>query len=719
MKISVIFEALTGSFDTDIQRSARLIDRETARMARNTAQRQAEMREQFARTGKAIGLFAAGVTASAVAIIKSQIEQIAKYQDLSDKIGDTAENIASLKAASDLSGVGFDTIAAASVKLTAALAKTDDESKGVGAALAAIGLELESFRTLAPIDQIEAVAEALADFRDGAGKTAIAVALFGKSGAELLPLFQDLADGAKRQTSLTQDQIIAVDELAKSLDRSKGALSGLAQEATASLAPSLKFLTDQLLDGSKKSDLLAASGDALLGILKGLSLAVIVASNAVQILGKSVFSVYQSIVGLIALDFDYLRAAAQEGGAGIEQDLNDILKSYEAFFGEVEAMARGADTRPEIDQTGLRNGTTGGGAGPRGSTEADRLLELSKALDAEAQSRRDAQKAIDDTIASLIEEQAIYGLSETQITMRSLALQGATDQQLEYARTLLASREAQAALTEAESAAARLYEETRTPLERLNSEIGRLNELRSATGRGGAPVLDEETYTRAIKAAQDEFEELSRKGEDATNSLSVFADEAARNMQSAFADFLFDPFDEGIRGMVRGFAQAVQRMAAEAIAAQLFEKLLPSGGGSGGGGGGSIFGSLFSLGASALAGGFGGGAAVPAGAISSDFTLAAGGGLFSNVLRDAGGYAKAGQPTMIGTGAQPEMFIPQTPGTFTPASDWMQPPQVNIRNINAFDTQAIGDYLATPDGEEVVLNIARRNSGAFRQLVRV
>lgn len=712
MKISVIFEALTGSFDTDIQRSARLIDRETARMARNTAQRQAEMREQFAKTGKAVALYAAGITAGAIAIVKSQIEQIAKYQDLSDKIGDTAENIASLKAASDLSGVGFDAIAAASVKLTAALSKTDDESKGVGAALAAIGLELESFRTLAPIDQIEAVAEALSEFRDGAGKTAIAVALFGKSGAELLPLFQDLADGAERQITLTQEQILAVDELAKSMDRSKGAVSGLAQEATASLAPSLLFISQQLLDGAKNSEVFRATGEGLLLLFKSVALIVIAASNAIQILGRSVDSVYQSLVGLLTLDFDYLVQSAQEGGAGIKQDLDDVLNAYKAFFGEVEKMQAGADNRPEL-KFNPANGNGGNQTrAPRGATEADRLLELSKAIEAEAQARREATKAIDDTIAALMEEQATYGLSESRIQLRSLALQGATDEQLEHARVLLASRDAQAALSEAEAAAARLYEETRTPLERLNAELERLNELRAMQGRGGAPVLDEETYTRAVIAAQDEFDKLIKKGEDTTKSLSVFADEAARNMQSAFADFLFDPFDEGLKGMIRSFAAAMQRIAAEAAAAEIFEKLLGSGGG---GGGGGLFSSLFSLGASAIAGGFGGGAAaVPAGAISSDFTLAPGGGLFSNVLRDAGGYGRAGQPTMIGTGAQPEMFIPQTAGTFTPASDWMQPPQVTVRNINAFDPKTITDYMGTPDGEQVILNVVSRNASRIR-----
>ncbi|MDP0941308.1 hypothetical protein, partial [Klebsiella quasipneumoniae] len=86
----------------------------------------------------------------------------------------------SLQTAMDASGASAEQVAGAMVKLTANLSKTSDESKGTGAALKAIGLDLEAFRKLKPEDQLQAVADALASFKDGAGKTAVAVALFGK-----------------------------------------------------------------------------------------------------------------------------------------------------------------------------------------------------------------------------------------------------------------------------------------------------------------------------------------------------------------------------------------------------------------------------------------------------------------------------------------------------------------------------------------------------------
>lgn len=51
---------------------------------------------------------------------------------------------------------------------------------------------------------------------------------------------------------------------------------------------------------------------------------------------------------------------------------------------------------------------------------------------------------------------------------------------------------------------------------------------------------------------------------------SVAADQAARNIQTAFADFLFDPFSDGLKGMLKGFIDVTRRMGAEAAAAKIF-----------------------------------------------------------------------------------------------------------------------------------------------------
>ncbi|HFF6228238.1 TPA: hypothetical protein ACOEC1_000172 [Stenotrophomonas maltophilia] len=85
----------------------------------------------------------------------------------------------------------------------------------------------------------------------------------------------------------------------------------------------------------------------------------------------------------------------------------------------------------------------------------------------------------------------------------------------------------------------------------------------------------------AVKDAQDDFsalygdglQDLASKTQEANIQMSTFADQAARNMQDAFADFLFDPFSEGLGGMVQSFAKTLQKMAAQAAASQIFQMI--------------------------------------------------------------------------------------------------------------------------------------------------
>ena len=93
-------------------------------------------------------------------------------------------------------------------------------------------------------------------------------------------------------------------------------------------------------------------------------------------------------------------------------------------------------------------------------------------------------------------------------------------------------------------------------------------------------------YNKAVKIAEGNLKDATR----AIDDMSVFAEEAARNMQDALAEFLFDPFEDGIEGMLKGFADTLRKMAAEIVAANLadyfnFEDIFKGGGIFGGGGG--------------------------------------------------------------------------------------------------------------------------------------
>lgn len=189
----------------------------------------------------------ASMTTAATAAFTA-VDQLAKqageFQDLAEMTGASAEGLASFAVAAGVAGTGMETIAAASVKLTANMTEVNDESKAAGAALTALGIPIKDFKALAPEAQIEEVARALASFEDGAGKTAVAVALFGKAGAQLLPFLKELAAEGGRQVILTQEQIELADAYADAQAKAATQLRLYAQAAATQAVPAINAVTN-------------------------------------------------------------------------------------------------------------------------------------------------------------------------------------------------------------------------------------------------------------------------------------------------------------------------------------------------------------------------------------------------------------------------------------------------------------------------------------------
>jgi tape measure domain-containing protein len=139
----------------------------------------------------------------------------------------------------------------------------------------------------------------------------------------------------------------------------------------------------------------------------------------------------------------------------------------------------------------------------------------------------------------------------------------------------------------------------------------------------------------AVRAYVNEFDENAQMMKDIGKSL-----------QSAFADFLFDPLDKGFEGMVQGFANAIKRMMAEKEALQLTQMA--------GNWGASVSGSggLMGMIGSGLAGMFGGVAApmMPMGVaegLIGDLVGFDGGGYTGSAPRSGGMDGKGGFMAML------------------------------------------------------------------------
>ena len=83
---------------------------------------------------------------------------------------------------------------------------------------------------------------------------------------------------------------------------------------------------------------------------------------------------------------------------------------------------------------------------------------------------------------------------------------------------------------------------------------------------------------RNFNASMQAYEDAIDLMEEQQRIMEQFSKQAARNIQDAFADFLFDPFEDGVKGMVKGFLDALRRMLANLLAFQILSNIPGIGG---------------------------------------------------------------------------------------------------------------------------------------------
>ena len=676
--------------------------------ARHSQKRMREIEREAKQLGKAVAgalTAAAGVIAYNVGKTINEMDRIAKS---SQAIGLTVEQLSSLEFAAKLSGVSSQALATSMQRLSRGMS---DAARGVGTAKDAFAsLNVEFQNTDGTLRDSEAVMKDVADrfasMDDGAQKTALAMEIFGRSGAALIPMLNQGADGinmlqleaAQLGLVMSTQTARAAEQFNDDLTRLQSVMTGVWRGLTAELLPALTTITGALVDAQRESngfktefsgmaDGIVWAASWVIDTIEGIE-------RAFKLVGRA------GAVAFIALEREALKFAD-----GI---INGPVRALNAMIGLFNRVSpRQIDASLPDISSGIANS-----------------LRLTQ------QMMQEALDDLDEIIMKPFSGQALReryaevreALQEIPERARQMApeledaIGGSTERGAARASKAISDLDRQ--LEELMREGRRVFEQTRTPAERLASQIQRLNELLDA----GA--IDWDTYTRAIFEAQDAFDrtresviELEDTTERAMDEMSQFSIQAARSMQRAFADFLFDPFDKGVKGMLQEFLRVLQRMAAEAAAARIFERLGGIFGGRSGGGG--IFDSVLGIGGAAI-----GNAIIPG--IGGAIGGAIGGGLgnvvsgvgravkriFGGLFAD-GGVTQPGKAYIVGERG-PELFAPNQVGTVIPNHELGGS---NVRIINVIDPSLVSDYFNSPGSDQTIINVLQRNAGSVRQIL--
>lgn len=347
---SIILDLLlrTGSFETDTDRAAKKV-KSFEKQVSDTA---GTVIKGFAAIGAAAG--------SAFALV--EFAQFGgQFQELGQKIGDTAASVAALTPAAATSDTAIGEVVAASIKLTKALSETNDESDKTALALKAINIPLAQFRELTPTEQLRAVGKEFNIFADGAGKTAVATALFGKAGAELIPFLHDLGEQQKSSISLTNEQIAALDKFTDTIALAKNETKTLGAIIASNVIPPIQEFLDVLKDSGGKVAAFTAIGEAIRLAFEAI---VILGSDVAftfKAVGREIAAVAAQLHALATLDikgFHSISDAVKEDGERARKELDDFQRRILGASGlaaqRTAALGLTSGTRGPLDANDAR-----------------------------------------------------------------------------------------------------------------------------------------------------------------------------------------------------------------------------------------------------------------------------------------------------------------------------------------------------------------------------
>lgn len=481
-------------------------------------------------------LLGVGLAAFFLKTAKEAIHLGDELQKAADKTGLSASKMSELAYVAKISDIELSSLSVSLKKMQVALSEAGTGSKGPNEALTALGLNFKELKSLAADQQFTLIAQRISELKDPADRARAATDLFGKSGADLLPLFLEGSEGIaklieeahKLNAVLSDEQVRVLSDADKALKEFAATWDGFANNIVTFILPTINSLLNPSIQTKKY---LSALNQAEMGMTTFLPM----------------------------------------------ESLPSTVKPVNA-------------TTPKVSST-LATG-------------------YKKQKDS-----KDFKRFIDSLIVTPSQTKLIISAYEELLN--------------------------------------KMNDATKTSIEKDVSAFYLFEATLEDLFKNGQITLTQRNLrmTEALNNALEEVVPTAKRVQVTLSEMSEYAKSAAQSIQSAFADFLFDPFQNGLRGMLAGFANIIRRMVAEAMAARIIQ----------------------SSGLGAFLNAFMG-VAVPAG-------VPAGGGGGGRGMA-LGGPVSANSTYMVGERG-PEMFVPRSAGTIIPNNKMNGTTIAPVYNIDA------------------------------------
>lgn len=555
--------------------------------------------ERFSKAaGGAFKLLAVGAAALGGALVALTVKSLAlvdQQRKTARTLGTTQAVFAGLSLAAGIAGVSVESFSKALKRQAKSIVDANDGLQTQARAFERLNLNTKELIKLPVEDQFKKITTALGTVENATLKVAIASDIFGAKNADLINILELGEEGL-------DGFIDKVKELGVALEEDQTAAIETANDAVLIFKTSLTGLGNQL--AARFAPLITASAEAL--------------TEFVSQITKSVPKLFAFASGILGIR----RELATLTLVDVAEELKLVTRENELAQ---DALALFEERISSFSDTAIIDAKQLGGF----DKLVAKVQETEKRFNDLITRRRELKAVLSgDDIKKDEEDEDVIGFIDIK-AIRAL--------RMEVTPELEAFRERVKA---AKAEAARIFDLTRTPIQNFIIQMGK---AREAVKLGDLSKDDFEIFRMqlldTLVGAETDFDTF------ATN-VSTFAEQAARNMQDAFADFFFDGFKDGLDGLVGTFSDTLRRMLANLLASDLLDAIK------------GIFGQ-------------GGGSTGIIGAVTGFF-----GSIFG---RQIGGPVQAGRPVRVGESG-PEVFTPGASGSVRPLGSINFAP---VTNINA------------------------------------
>lgn len=456
-------------------------------------------------------------------LVAASMDFIDANNDISAKTGISTASLGMLEYAAKMNGTEFETLTKSVGKMLKVQGEVQAGNDGAGKSFEALGISLEQVKSLSTEDLLGTVADQIRALPTTAMQAAAAMSIFGKSGADLLPLLQGGSAGIAEMTQEAGDLGLMIGSIDSAkvgqandaIDKMKFLFKGVGNVLAVEIAPFIEaVVTDTIewADAGKglRSNVLSAIEDTG----KAVATAIDYSKDLVRIWydAQAAVLLMGSAAAVASGQFGFAKDlfAAHKDALQLEEDMKASSSWGDKFSKAMKQIRDDADAA--ANAAGGLPGATGqqGGEYQKGSA----LDDMEKSAARIVESTRLPIEKYNETIKEL-NDLASAGMidAETHARATAKAVEDLGTATGEYADIQAKQQKADA-----------MYSSTRTPLEQYAAKLKEVNDLLS----GG--YIDAETATRSTKSAWDDLAKSSENYGDSIADATGNIDDMARSL---------------------------------------------------------------------------------------------------------------------------------------------------------------------------------------------